>query len=84
MKNKLDYSKWQRWSWRSESRYYLLSVTQNLFGEWIAIKKWGGRYTHIHGSKSEYLGNIEEIAKIFAITHKKRITRGYSQLFESS
>lgn len=39
MINKIDYNKWQNWSWESEDRYYHLSLTQNLFGEWLIIRK---------------------------------------------
>ena len=81
MKNEIDYNKWQNWSWQSEDRYYLLSLTQNLFNEWVITKKWGGRKTRIHGCKTQYckeLNHAIEIATTFAQTHKKRLSRGYT------
>ena len=82
MKNKLDYSKWQNWSWMSENRYFLFSFTQNLFGEWITTKKWGGRHTRIHRSQSELCNDREKAVKTFAEIHKKRISHGYRLISE--
>jgi len=82
MKNKIDYTKWQTWRWESDTRYYFLSFVQNLFGEWVLIKKWGGRYTPIHGTKTEYFQNIDNIANevsaIFMALNKTRVSRGYA------
>lgn len=82
MTNKIDYSKWQNWCWESDSRYYHLSLTQTLFGEWIITNKWGGKTTHIHGSKKHYCNHTtkptNEFAVIFAEVHKKRTSRGYA------
>ena len=80
MKNKIDHNKWQDWHWESENRYYKLSLSQTLFGEWILIKKWGGKYTRIHGSKIEYykdIHNEDEINAIFGSIQKRRASRGY-------
>ena len=44
------------------------------------IKKWGGKYTRIHGSKIEYykdIHNEDEINAIFGSIQKRRASRGY-------
>ena len=78
MANKIDYDKWQNWHWESETKYYKLSFVQNLFGEWIIIKKWGSRNTRIHGAKTFYCSSTDEIDEVFAAVHKKRVSRGYA------
>jgi hypothetical protein len=77
MKNIHDYDNWKNWHWESENRYYRLSLSQNLFAEWIIIKKWGGLRTRIQGTKTIYCESIDEIDNVFIDTHKRRLTRGY-------
>ena len=77
MIKKIDYNKWQNWSWKSEDRYYHLSLTQNLFGEWLIIRRWGGLKNRIHGSKAYYLQNLDEAILQTNQIHKRRISRGY-------
>ena len=78
MTNKIETSKWQNWSWQSENRYYHLILSQNLFGEWLIIKKWGGLRTRIHGSKTHYFNDFDEVATSLIKIQKRRTTRGYS------
>ncbi len=78
MTNKIDYNKWQNWSWKSEDRYYHLFLTQNLFGEWLIIRKWGGLKNRIHGSKTYNLQNLDEAILQTSQIHKRRISRGYN------
>ena len=52
--NKIDYNRWESWSWKSDGRYYHLSLSQTLFGEWVVTRKWGGLHTNIHGAKKHY------------------------------
>lgn len=78
MTNKIDYNKWQNWSWKSEDRYYHLYLTQNLFGEWLIIRKWGGLRTRIHGSKTHYFHNLDEVGNSLKQIQKRRIARGYN------
>ncbi len=80
--NKIDFNRWESWGWKSYSRYYHLSLSQTLFGEWVVTKKWGGLHTNIHGAKKHYCNPstelTDEVAAIFAEVHKKRIARGYA------
>lgn len=77
MKNNFSFNHWKDWCWKSETRYYKLSLCQNLFSDWIIIKKWGGLKTKIQGSKTLYCESSGEINNIFTETHKRRLSRGY-------
>lgn len=77
MKNRYDYNKWKSWNWESDFRYYRLSLSQNLFKEWIIVKQWGGLKTRIQGTKTIYCDSLDDINNIFKDTSKKRIARGY-------
>jgi hypothetical protein len=78
MKAKYDYDNWDNWDWRSNNRYYKLSLSQNLFSEWIIMKQWGGLKTRIQGTKTIYCKSVDEIKKVFKDTHKRRLARGYA------
>ena len=33
--------RWLRYSWQTNSRYYIAEVTQDLFGQWQLHRTWG-------------------------------------------
>lgn len=39
MEYQLD--EWKRQDWYSGSRHYLCEVRQNLFGQWVVLRRWG-------------------------------------------
>ena len=77
MQNKLDINSWKQWHWQSDTRHYSLLLTQNLFNEWIVIRKWRGKYTKIHGIKSSIIKSTHEAEEIFIQENKRRHARGY-------
>jgi predicted DNA-binding WGR domain protein len=66
-----------RWYWQSESRYYFVYLTEDLWGNWLLIRAWGGRFNARGQTKSmlidSYDVGIELVKKIAKIRHK----RGY-------
>jgi hypothetical protein len=50
---------------------------QDLFGNWILSKEWGGLNNHLNGGKSEIIEDIDMIDKIIKTFDKKRLSRGY-------
>jgi hypothetical protein len=68
---------WQKWHWKSDTRYYKVLLHQDLFGNWVLSKEWGGLNNHINGGKSE-LTDIAQADKTIQAIDKKRKTRGYS------
>jgi predicted DNA-binding WGR domain protein len=67
-----------RWENHLTHRYYRVLLTQDLFGQWLLTKIWGGinqatgRITHFpYQSYEEAIKAIDQIAKI-------RIKRGYA------
>lgn len=39
MEYQLD--KWKRQDWRENTRNYSREIRQNLFGQWVMLRRWG-------------------------------------------
>jgi len=67
----------QRFENRDKQRYYRLIISQDLFGDWVVTRVWGGigKATGriFHSSCSSY----DEAVKLFESLLKTRIKRGY-------
>ncbi len=71
-------NKWKRQDWHKETRHYSCEVRQNLFGQWVVLRRWG-RVSALKGQSSEYpCGSYEEGVEVFEAVEKRRAKRGYS------
>ncbi|KPC27206.1 Wgr family protein [Pseudomonas syringae pv. cilantro] len=43
----------QPWRWENETRWYEVELTQDLFGDWLIVRRWGGLHSRHHGKKTE-------------------------------
>jgi predicted DNA-binding WGR domain protein len=76
MEYQLD--KWKRQDWHKGSRHYSCEVRQNLFGQWVVLRRWG-RVTALQGqSREEVCDRYEQGLEIFDAVEKRRVKRGYS------
>lgn len=76
MEYQLD--KWNRQDWHNGSRYYCCEVRQNLFGQWVALRRWGGVSAKQGQSPEHLCDHYEESLQIFEVVEKRRAKRGYS------
>lgn len=68
---------WRRQDWRRGSRHYSCEVKQNLFGQWIVLRRWG-RVSAFQGQSREIrCEHYEQGLKIFDAVAQRRIKRGY-------
>ena len=75
MEYQLD--KWKRQDWHKGSRHYSCEVRQNLFGQWVVLRRWG-RVSAKQGQSMEHLcDRYEEGLEIFETVEKRRVKRGY-------
>ncbi|MGC1307371.1 MAG: WGR domain-containing protein [Phormidesmis sp.] len=75
MEYQLD--KWKRQDWRKDSRHYSCEVRQNLFGQWVVLRRWG-RVSALKGQSLEHpCGSYEESLKVLEAVKKRRAKRGY-------
>jgi predicted DNA-binding WGR domain protein len=74
----------RRYEYKSHRRYYVILLTQDLFGEWSLMRVYGGinsnRGSSIITGFSEYAEAMKKIAEI----GKRRLQHGYSLVQGSS
>ena len=76
MEYQLD--KWKRQDWRKQTRHYSCEVRQNLFGQWVVLRRWG-RVSALQGQSIEVVcDRYEEGLAIFEAVEKRRAKRGYT------
>ncbi len=69
--------RWRRQDWRKGSRYYSSQLCQNLFGEWVVVRRWG-RISSLKGQSLEHFcQSYEEGLQILVEIEKRRSQRGY-------
>lgn len=70
---------WKRQDWRKGSRHYSCEVKQDLFGQWVVLRRWG-RVSAANGQSREEICDLyEQGVEIFDAVAKRRRKRGYDQ-----
>ena len=69
----------RRWRFETLQRYYEMELCQDLFGEWVLIRYWGGKDNHHYGQKTQWVENIEAGFLEAGKTKKVRLKRGYHE-----
>ena len=75
----MDYQleRWRRQDWRKDTRYY---SCQNLFGQWVVVRRWGRR-SALKGQSLEHpCSSYEEGLNLLSQVEKRRSQRGYRRL----
>ena len=68
---------WRRQDWRKESRHYSCELRQNLFGQWVVVRRWG-RVSALQGQSLEHpCRSYQEGLEILSAVEKRRAKRGY-------
>ena len=71
---------WQRQDWRKQTRYYSCQLCQNLFGEWVIVRRWG-RISALKGQSMEHpCRSYEEGLDLLSQVGKRRSQRGYKAI----
>jgi hypothetical protein len=74
---KLNLSQWLKTRWTKGTRYYEAHLQQDLWGNWIINKTWGGIGTKRGGSKHLLCANYGEGTELLQSISKIRGNRGY-------
>lgn len=63
--------------WEKDTRYYLLQLEQDLFGEWVLTKVWGRKQSALGQLRREpFESQIQGLAQL-SKEEKRRQSRGY-------
>jgi len=65
--------------WLTPSRYYHVTITEDLFGRLFVTKTWGGRHTRIGSSCSVPILSYQEGETLVMDIEKVREKRGYKE-----
>lgn len=80
----IDIHQWCKKRWTTASRYYVVEIKQNLFGEWLIERRWGGLKNHRGNCQSTTTENYHHALSLLDSIEKRRKTRGYHlSLYES-
>jgi predicted DNA-binding WGR domain protein len=70
---------WLHYTWhRSDGRYYCCSLQQNLFQEWVLIRRWGVVRSRHGGAMEIFCRDYKDGLKQLEMVAKRRKQKGYS------
>ena len=72
-----DTDKWEITRWHTETRYYTIEITQDLFGEWICCRTWGARHSKRGRCLINQAENYDDAIILRDTIAKQRVKRGY-------
>ena len=71
---------WHRQDWLKGTRYYSSELRQNLFGQWVVLRRWG-RVRAKRGQSLEHVcQSYQEGRALLSVIAKRRAQRGYRNL----
>lgn len=69
--------RWITQRWQTARRYYVVEVTQDLFGNWLVKRSWGGLGSHRSNSVTMPANDYKQALKLLEDVAKRRQQRGY-------
>ncbi len=69
-----------RWENTRNQRYYRILFAQDLFGEWVITKIWGGLKKAGGGMKNIPCASYDDGIKLIAKVSEARLKRGYRRI----
>lgn len=69
--------------WETETRWYEVHVTRDLFGAWVVVRNWGGKGSAVGGGKSDVVLDAGAAqARVAEIDKRRRSRRSpYTRVF---
>ena len=68
---------WQRQDWQKDTKHYSAELRQNLFGQWVVLRRWG-RVTALQGQSLEHTcESYEQGLELLSAIEKRSSQRGY-------
>ena len=70
-------SKWVTRLWETDRRYYVGEVKQNLFGQWVLVKRWGSQFSRRGNSQTVVAADRHQAMHLLELLEKRRVQRHY-------
>jgi len=72
-------------SWQKDTRFYIIELCQDLWGNWLLRKTWGSAVKRDLGrSISTVCPNYQTGIELYYKAEKRRLSRGYDVISASS
>ena len=68
---------WHHLRWHKDTRYYEAILEQDLWGEWIFVRRWGRRGFRSGRSQSVLCDSYEQGLRLLRDVIERRTKRGY-------
>ena len=75
-----DTDKWLTKKWETDSRFYVATVMQNLFGQWEVGRNWGSKQSKRGGGMITLADSFDEALAMLADIDKRRQSRNYTKV----
>mgnify|MGYP000032238255 CR=1 FL=1 len=64
----------------SEHRMYSVMLKRDLFGDWVVVQSWGGRFSGRGGGMTQVVARFEEGIALLQKISQRRQQRGYLRI----
>jgi len=61
--------------WETSQRLYEAELVQDLLGDWVVVRRWGGKGSHRYGQKMGFVSNETEGRQAIERIHRVRLRR---------
>jgi hypothetical protein len=76
-----ELDKWLQSKWQRDTRFYTITLCQNLFGEWKIVKTWGSAiYRGFGKSKDLDCQDYQVALRTYYKLQERREKRGYNRV----
>ena len=75
-----DTDKWFTEEWETDSRFYVATIIQNLFGQWEVDRSWGSKQSKRGGGMITLADSFDEALAMLADIDKRRQSRNYTKV----
>lgn len=74
---------WLRVRWESSTRYYEVHLHQDLWGQWILTRTWGGKGSHRGQIRHQPCPSRQEGERQLEAIGRRREVHGYSRVLNT-
>jgi len=66
--------------YQTPTRYYRISLFEDLFGVWLVVRQWGGLGKKGYREKVSSHNTYDDALAVFKNAKRRRLARGYEQV----
>ncbi len=67
-------------NWRKQQHYFIVRLSQDLFGDWVLIRSWGNLSNGLAGCKQDVISCRQQAMRQLDAIRRRQQSRGYSEV----